>query len=379
MYRLRRRNMASREKSRAKKWGRKLGEERFYTEVVSLIEPENLLSTRLGQYSVLTKAMEHQALMKRFETLKKNMAESNLEFGGRVLLIGPPGTDFEAFSHHLCREIPLKMVQFRMDELLRDTKGDFNLFNVGFEFARRNSPILVVLERLESSVPMNSERAAVLYNELKRTTWDNDEILTVATTTRPQDLDKEILSSFDRIYVFETPSLEDRVRVFEQILKDRDDMDPTIIAELTDTWGFSDIKKLAVSLFMTEKTDSGQISRETIEELIRCSNVIPLTNSQYLSEITQKVSGKAHVKVDSLHQDYPEDFLDQLYLLAVSEDYTNTQRIIEVLNEGLPLSKADHEFLAKYPYLLNGTPEDRLTRLLRAKKSSDRLQRIMGR
>ena len=317
--------------------------------------------------------------MKRFETLKKNMAESNLEFGGRVLLIGPPGTDFEAFSHHLCREIPLKMVQFRMDELLRDTKGDFNLFNVGFEFARRNSPILVVLERLESSVPMNSERAAVLYNELKRTTWDNDEILTVATTTRPQDLDKEILSSFDRIYVFETPSLEDRVRVFEQILKDRDDMDPTIIAELTDTWGFSDIKKLAVSLFMTEKTDSGQISRETIEELIRCSNVIPLTNSQYLSEITQKVSGKAHVKVDSLHQDYPEDFLDQLYLLAVSEDYTNTQRIIEVLNEGLPLSKADHEFLAKYPYLLNGTPEDRLTRLLRAKKSSDRLQRIMGR
>jgi hypothetical protein len=80
-----------------------------------------------------------------------------------------------------------------------------------------------------------------------------------------------------------------------------------------------------------------------------------------------------------LSEEYPDNFLDQLYLMAVGEDYAETQRIIEVLNEGLPLSVKDREFLSRYPFLLNGSTEDRLTRLLRAKKSSDRLHRIMGR
>ena len=98
-----------------------------------------------------------------------------------------------------------------------------------------------------------------------------------------------------------------------------------------------------------------------------------------MSSITQKISGDNKPKLDNLYYEYPDDFLDQLYLLAVGEDYANTQRVIEILNDGMPLSKADHEFLARHPYLLNGSAEDRLTRLLRAKKSSDRLQRIMGR
>ncbi|TFG32435.1 ATP-binding protein [Candidatus Thorarchaeota archaeon] len=356
-----------------------MGEERTYAEVVSLIEPENLPPTRLSQYSIVTKAMEHHALVKRFDTLKKEMTESNLEFGGRVLLIGPPGTDFEAFSHHLCREVPLKMVRFRMEEMLRKTKRETSLFSIGFEFARRNTPVLLLIERLESITPKNSEMSAVLQDELKRTTWDDDEILVVATTTRPQDLDIETLTLFDRTYVFSSTTLEDRVRVFEQVLKNREEMDPTIIAELTESWGFSDIKRLATSLFMMERDSTSQISRENIEKFIEDSYVIPLTNSRYLSSITQKISGVTQIKLDNLHHEYPDDFLDQLYLLAVSEDYANTQRIIEVLNEGMPLSKTDHEFLSKHPYILNGSPEDRLTRLLRAKKSSDRLQRIMGR
>ncbi|TFG28848.1 ATP-binding protein [Candidatus Thorarchaeota archaeon] len=356
-----------------------MGEERTYAEVVSLVEPENLLPTRLSQYSVATKAMEQHVLVKRFDAIKKEMTENGLEFGGRTLLIGPPGTDFEAFSHYLCREVPLKMVRFRMEEMLKETKGETSLINIGFEFARRHTPALVLIERLESIIPKKSIRSAILQDELKRTSWDNNEILVVATTTRPQDLDIESLESFDRTYVFDSTTMEDRVRVFEQILKNREDIDPTLLAELTDNWGFSDVKRLAISLFMKERDTTDQISRNRIEELIEESGVIPLTNSQFLSSLSQRTSGIAKPKIEELYHEYPDDFLDQLYLLAVSEDYANTQRVIEVLNEGMPLSKPDHEFLSRHPYLLNGSPEDRLTRLLRAKKSSDRLQRIMGR
>jgi hypothetical protein len=76
---------------------------------------------------------------------------------------------------------------------------------------------------------------------------------------------------------------------------------------------------------------------------------------------------------------YPDSFLDQLYLMAVGEDFAKTQRVVESLNAGLPLSSNERSFLSQYPFLLGGTPEDRLTRLLRAKKSHDRLARIMGR
>jgi len=351
-----------------------LVEERTYTEAVTLTEPENQPVERISQYSVITKAMEHHTLMNRFDSMKRNMSEAGLEFGARVLLIGPPGTDFEAFSHHLCREVPLKMVRFKMEEILNEAKRGSELLRVGFEFARRNSPAVMLVERVDAIAPSNSDQAAILLDEVTRTSWDGEEVLIVGTTTRPSDIDVELLSAFDRTYVIEGTSLEDRVRILEQILKGREDIDPTVVAELTDGWSFASMKR-----FMSENSDAGQIPREQIEKIIEKSGVVPLSNPRFLDSIVRRTGGTMQPPMDALSSEYPDDFLDQLYLMAVGEDYAGTQRVIEVLNDGMPLSKDDREFLARHPYLLSGSPEDRLTRLLRAKKSSDRLQRIMGR
>jgi len=364
---------------KAKQWGYKLGEERTYAEAVTLTEPENQPAERISQHSVVTRAMEHHTLMNRFDSMKRNMSEAGLEFGARVLLIGPPGTDFEAFSYHLCREVPLKMVRFKMEEILNEAKRDSELLRVGFEFARRNSPAVMLVERVDAIAPSNSDQASFLLDEVTRTSWDGEEVLIVGTTTRPGDIDAELLSAFDRTYVIENATLEDRVRILEQILKSRDDIDPTVVAELTDGWSFASMKRLAVALFMSETSDAGQIPREQIEGIIEKSGVVPLSNPRFLDSIVRKTAGTMQPPMDALSSEYPDDFLDQLYLVAVGEDYAGTQRVIEVLNDGMPLSKDDREFLARHPYLLSGSPEDRLTRLLRAKKSSDRLQRIMGR
>jgi SpoVK/Ycf46/Vps4 family AAA+-type ATPase len=356
-----------------------LGEERIYAEAVTLTEPEKQPTDRLGQYSVITKAMEHHSLMIRYDKLKSSLSDAGMRFGGRVLLIGSPGTDFEAFTHHLSREVPLKLVRFRMDKMLNEAKSDTEILRVGFEFARRNSPAILYIEKLEVISPANSDRCAVFQDELKRTGWDGEEVLIVAATTRPRDIDVDLFSIFDRIYVIEGTSLEDRIRVLEQVLKGREDIDPTAVAELTEGWGFTSVKKLAVSLFMSDKSESGQIPRDRIEEMIENSAVIPLSNPRYLESIIKATRGSTQPELENLNAEYPDDFLDQLYLMAVGEDYTATQRIVEVLNDGMPLSNEDREILTRYPFLLSGTPEDRLTRLLRAKKSSDRLQRIMGR
>ncbi|MGY5859549.1 MAG: ATP-binding protein [Candidatus Thorarchaeota archaeon] len=354
-------------------------EESTYAEAVTLTEPENQPVERVSQYSVVTKAMEHHSLMNRFDSLQQNMSEAGIEFGARVLLIGPPGTDFDAFSHHLCREVPLKMIRFKMEEILNEAKRGSELLRVGFEFARRNSPALMLVERVDTIAPSDSDQSAILLDEVSRTSWDGEEVMVVGTTTRPSEIDAELLTSFDRTYIIEGTSLEDRVRVLEHILRNRDDIDPTVVAELTDGWSFASIKRLAVSLYMSEISEAGQIPREQIEEIIENSGVIPLSNPRFLDSVIRRTAGTTKPPMDALTEEYPDDFLDQLYLMAVGEDYPGTQRVIEVLNDGMPLSKEDREFLAKHPYLLSGSPEDRLTRLLRAKKSSDRLQRIMGR
>ena len=362
-----------------KKRGCKLGEERTYAEAITLIEPEKQPTERLSQYSVVTRAMEHHALMNRYSDMKRNLVDAGLRFGGRALLIGAPGTDFEAFADYLSREVPLKLVQFRMGILPNEDKRGAEILRVGFEFARRNSPTALYMEKLDSISPVSSERSSVLQDELSRTGWDGEEVLVIASTTRPQDVDTDVLSAFDRVYVIEGTTLEDRVRVFEQTLKDRDNIDPTVVAELTDGWGYSSTKQLAVSLFMAETEEGGQIPRDKIEEMIEKSGVMPLNNPRYLESVIGRTGGATKHKIETLRTEYPDDFLDQLYLMAAGEDYSATQRAIEVLNDGMPLSKEDREVLSRYPFLLNGTPEDRLTRLLRAKKSNDRLQRIMGR
>ena len=356
-----------------------MGEETSYAEAIKLIEPEQIPTNRINQYSLEQIGLEYQAILKRYDSVRQNLADAGITFGGRVLLIGPPGTDFESFVNFLGREVPLKHAVFRSAGIMEENKSSLDALRVGFEFARRSSPVMIFMERLESIAPQGSNREAVLYEELNRTSWADNEVLVVATTTKVNEIDRELLALFDYSYVIEETSIDDRTRVFEQVLADRKDFDPAILAELTEHWSFADTKRLASSLFLTEIQGEAQPTREEMQNTIEKSGVLPLGTPSTISSISRKLKVGTAPKISEIESDYPDEFLDQLYLMSVGEDYARTQRVVEVLNDGLPLSANDREFLSKHPHLLNGTAEDRLTRLLKAKKSSDRLQRIMGR
>lgn len=347
--------------------------------MVTLTTPEQVPTERVSQYSVVTFATEFLQLLRRYEVLKVKMDDRGLIFGGRVLLIGPPGTDFGAFPHFLAREVPIKIVTFKMEGVLDESKRGSESLRVGFEFSKRNSPSLLYIEKLEVISPRDSFQSVMVQDEIKNTNWSADEVIIIAATTRPEQVDRELLSLFDRTYIVEGTSVEDRIRLLEQVLKDREDLDVSVIAELTEGWGFSDMNHLAMSLYMTEEVEGSEIPREKIEELIENSGVVAFSDSRFLENLVRKTKGAPQPELSKISEEYPDEFLDQLYLMAVGEDYAETQRVIEVLNEGLPLSVKDREFLSRHPFLLTGSAEDRLTRLLRAKKSSDRLHRIMGR
>ncbi len=356
-----------------------MSKEETYEDTVMLVTPEEMPKERLSQFSVLESAREFLGKVQRFNGQKKELAERGLRFGGRVLLIGSVGTDFEAFIHHLTLEIPINLVRIRLERVLNRLDRFSSSVGTWFEFARRNAPCILYFERIESLTPQNSRESALLTLEMERVSWDVDEVLVVATTSKPREIDRELLSTFDRTYLSEGTTLEDRVRLIEKALRGRNDLDPEAIAEITEGRSFQEMKHLVVDLLMTEPEGDEPVSREYLEKIVEDSPILPVARKRHFDSFVSRAEDYQPPTLETAEQLYPDDFLDQLYLMAVGNDYQQTQKVIETLNSGLPLSAQDHDFLGDYPFLLKGTPEDRLTRLLRAKKSNDRLRRIMGR
>ncbi|MFX1439062.1 MAG: AAA family ATPase [Promethearchaeota archaeon] len=354
-----------------------MGEDNIYADTVILTRPEDLDNNRLSQYSILEMAKMFHESISRFDNLSDDLRKKGFAFGGKVLLIGSVGTDFEAFVQYLSREIPINIVRPRLERVLGRSDSVRESISFWFEFAKRNAPSILYIDRAEYIAPAHSRESALLGLESEGVSWDADEVLLIASTSSPQAMDAELLSSFDHTFVSEKATLDDRVRLFEKAFKGRDNLSPTDAAELSEGWSFIETRHLAVKLALEEVGE--EVTREKIEQMIAESGVLPVGRKRAFDHLVTRIQGGQVPSIDTVEPEYPDDFLDQLYLLAVGDNYAETQRVIEALNSSLPLSSKDFEYLSEYPFLMKGTPEDRLTRLLRAKKNNDRLRRIMGR
>ena len=356
--------------------GTTVGDE-IYTDILQLIPPEEIAPGQVTQPSMQALAESYLKELRSLDERKVTLQKIGLQFGGRLLLVGPPGTDFRGFVRTLTLDIPIQQIQYRLSHILGKGVQAGEAIRVGMEFARRNTPCLVFVENVEALCPKKSHQSSILQRELHDTVWDEMEVLVVATTNDLQSLDRTLLAEFDRVHHFASPDYDERLKILEDVFKPFEQVDPTLLAELTTGWGFSDLLHLASSLIAKGDLETGEITRDTVASLIEKSGVIPVSDEQHVRSVGAQVRGSA-LTVERSEMSYPDDFLDQLYLMAVGDDYHETQRVIETLNSGLALTKNDQDFLSKYPFILSGSPEDRRTRLLRAKKNSDRLRRIMG-
>ena len=356
-----------------------MGEEDTYADVIRFIRPEQIPTGQLRQYSIEEWAREFQKRVSDYSKISHELKEFGIPFGGRVLLVGPPGTDFEAFVSYLAAEMPINLISFRLSELIGKQQDMIDVIRVGFETARRHSPSLLYLERLDFLALETSPESVVLCDELRETSWDNNETLVVSSVHDLRRVDREILTLFNQTYSASAASAKDRMNVFELTLQTRNDLDIRILTEITEGWSFAEVKYLAVNLYMSPPNNPEKIDREHMEHVLSQSRVTPIHTISGLGSIFNQKTGNRTLDIEAVDKMYPDDFVDQLYLMAVGDDYSQTQRVIETLNANLPLSNDEREFLSRYPFLLSGTSENRLTRLLKAKRSSDRLNRIMGR
>jgi replication-associated recombination protein RarA len=354
-----------------------VGSDEKIAEIADLKGPEDIDERYLGQKSVELLAQELQSVIAKKDDMRVKLDQFGEILNARTLLIGPVGSDFDTFVQYLVREIPANLVQIKMKNFNAELFSQ-QLIEV-LEFSKRNAPCILYLPYLHLFADKNSMSSIVIVEELENVSWEKDEIIVVASTTNPDGVDKNLLASFERIYKLSGATSEDILFILESVLQDRKDLDPTAISEIVNDWNFSDVKRLAKNLLLQTSETSSQMTREQLEKTIEKSRVAPIGSERAFHHFISESTDRNHQILSKIEEQYPDDFLDQLYLMAVGEDYHKTQRVIETLNSNLPLTEENREFLTRHPYILSGSSEDRLTRLLKAKKANDRLRRVLGR
>lgn len=348
-------------------------------EVIDFLPNEKVDSERIRQYSVVQESQDFITSLKEYERIGKDLNRRVKVFSGSALLIGREGTDFLGFAENVALNIEANIVSLRLSQALSKEANIPLALRTLFEFAARNKPSLIFLEQLDIFAEDTTNKAALLNAQLSRIDWAQDGVVFIGSTTMPRRLDKKIRASVDRTYTFERTTTEDRIRFLEATLAEREDLDPKLVAEATEGWSYSDLRHLVGYFLLMKPGEENQKAPATLEGKIEAAKILPVGQPQMAEAVFKEIEEGYRPQLEDVEEVYPNSLLDQLYLMAVGDNYVRTQEVIENLNKGMPLSADEQRFLNKYPFLLQGEAEDRLTRLLRAKKTRDRLSRVLGR
>ncbi len=198
----------------------------------------------------------------------------------------------------------------------------------------------------------------------------------------------------------------------ETILRNFSERNPKIVFDInaivnyTENWEVKDINQLLkVAIFKQFiNTDINNVSNEITDvliNLIESGEYIPLKTYKPLKDQKIKESmPNSRVKIDQTLQldEAPEEYikernelinqiqkesvsefmLNQLYENAASKNYNELILIIDKLYKKEPLQDNDRKLLAKYPFILNDSPNMAQIYLEKAKKRVDLMKKAFG-
>jgi len=194
--------------------------------------------------------------------------------GGGVLLFGPPGCGKTMLARATATECGLPFSNVRIEEILDPHFGisERNLREI-FEQARRAAPCVLFLDELDAigfarrkhfggaGRPLVDQ----LLQELDSIGSENDEMLILAATNAPWDVDDAVKrpGRFDRVVFVPPPDEEARRTILEQLVAGRpsDAIDVKRLARQTALFSGADMHALverAVDLVIDEALDTGE-------------------------------------------------------------------------------------------------------------------------
>jgi ATP-dependent 26S proteasome regulatory subunit len=181
------------------------------------------------------------------------LASIGLREIGKLLFVGPPGTGKTTVSRALAHELGLPFVEVKLSMVTSQYLGE-TAKNVEktFEVAKRLSPCILFIDEFDSvaKTRRSDEHAALkrAVNTLLKSIDDislvRDEVLTVAATNHPDQLDAAAWRRFDEVVNFPKPDWQMRADILRIVTRQMDiaDFDPEEVADKTEGLTGSDLR-----------------------------------------------------------------------------------------------------------------------------------------
>ncbi|XP_057450019.1 uncharacterized protein LOC130741210 isoform X2 [Lotus japonicus] len=178
-----------------------------------------------------------------------------------ILLFGPPGTGKTMLAKAIANEAGASFINVSMSTITSKWFGeDEKNVRALFTLAAKVSPTIIFVDEVDS---MLGQRTRVGEHEAMRkiknefmTLWDGlmtkpgEQILVLAATNRPFDLDEAIIRRFERRIMVGLPSVENREKILKTLVaKEKVDekLDFQELATMTEGYTGSDLKNLCTT------------------------------------------------------------------------------------------------------------------------------------
>lgn len=222
------------------------------------------------------------------------------------------------------------------------------------------------------------------------------------------DNSSNLFNTFDLLVKIPVLNKSEREAILKDFLEKNLKLafDVNKLVNYTESWEVNDIKQLLrIGVFKcsidSEVNDQSNEISDILTDLIESGEYFPSQaqsksdQREYLENIEEKqiklvkISNKESVESEKVkdvtsiidqikNMEYSEFMLNQLYENAASKNYTELTLIIDKFSKNEPLEQNDRKLLAKYPFILNDTPNMAQINLEKAKKRVDLMRQAFG-
>jgi ATPases of the AAA+ class len=202
-----------------------------------------LTDDQMTEITKIGKAIEH----------RDYLADIGLREIGKLLLVGPPGTGKTSTAQALARDMDLPFVEVKLSMITSQYLGE-TAKNVEktFEVAKRLSPCILFIDEFDfvAKTRRSDEHAALkravntLLKSIDNISLIQDDVLLIAATNHPDQLDSAAWRRFDEVVNFPKPDQRMREDILGVITREMniDEFDPGVIAEATQGLTGSDLR-----------------------------------------------------------------------------------------------------------------------------------------
>ncbi|XP_061351625.1 uncharacterized protein LOC133296621 isoform X2 [Gastrolobium bilobum] len=200
-----------------------------------------------------------------------------------ILLFGPPGTGKTMLAKAIANEAGASFINVSMSTITSKWFGeDEKNVRALFTLAAKVAPTIIFVDEVDS---MLGQRTRVGEHEAMRkiknefmTHWDGllsrpgEQILVLAATNRPFDLDEAIIRRFERRIMVGLPSVENREMILKTLLskEKHENLDFKELATMTEGFSGSDLKNLCITAAYRPVREL--IQQERLKELEKKKN-----------------------------------------------------------------------------------------------------------